>query len=183
MPREKSNSKSEDIEDKNGTLGSSGEEDEDDNEPEFIVEKILDTRTRAGRTEYLLKWKGYDNSENTWEPEENLDCPDLIAEYKENRKRAAEKRKQPPSNVSSDTEKPKKKKVISIMCGKLPLKYSDEKVRGFDRGLEPEKILGATDSSVPARIANVKCPQTVIKFYEERLTWHTHSSKEEEDSK
>lgn len=36
---------------------------------------------------------------------------------------------------------------------------------------------------VPARQANVKCPQIVIAFYEERLTWHTHNDNEDEDNK
>jgi len=164
--------------------GKKGEESSSDEgeEEEFIVERVVDRRVRNGRTEYFLKWKGYAESENTWEPEENLDCPDLISEFERVR---TQSKKAAAATVEKE-EPPKKKKK------------EDEKPRGFDRGLEPERILGATDSSgdltflikwkgtdeadlVPARIANVRCPQTVIKFYEERLTWQTSHKSDNEN--
>ncbi|CAB1336688.1 unnamed protein product [Coregonus sp. 'balchen'] len=124
--------------------GSSSEEEE------FIVEKVLDRRTH-----------------NTWEPEKNLGCPELIAEFMKTYKK--------PSSGNGGT---------TPSSG------------GFERGLEPEKIIGATDSCgdlmflmkwkdsdeadlVLAKEANHKCPQIVIAFYEERLTWHEDGDKKE----
>jgi hypothetical protein len=40
----------------------------DDGHDYFTVEKILNKRTRRTRTEYLVKWKGYPEEENSWEP-------------------------------------------------------------------------------------------------------------------
>ena len=44
-----------------------------DGNEEYEVEVILTHRTYNNRqTHYLVKWKGYDSSKNTWEPESNL---------------------------------------------------------------------------------------------------------------
>lgn len=172
-----------------------GVSDGEEEEEEFVVEKVLDVRMKSGKKEYLLKWKGYPDTESTWEPHENLDCPDLIAEYENKRKEDKKKRKKTEEEESASSSAAsaakKKKKVVE---------EEDTKPRGFERGLKPDRIIGATDSSgelmflmkwkdsdeadlVPARQANVRCPQTVIAFYEERLTWHTHNDEDDDKDK
>lgn len=47
----------------------------------YKVEKVVGHRKRKGKNYFLIKWKGYDDSENTWEPEEHLNCQDLLDEY------------------------------------------------------------------------------------------------------
>ena len=54
-----------------------------ENEDEYEVEEILDTRTRRGKQQYLVKWLGYPHSDNTWEPESFVtNAPEKLAEFK-----------------------------------------------------------------------------------------------------
>ncbi len=44
----------------------------EDSITEYEVEAILDYRDSTGEKEYLVKWKGYNTTENIWEPVRNL---------------------------------------------------------------------------------------------------------------
>merc|ERR1712083_786787 len=109
---------------------------------EYEVEKIMERRVKKGKTEYLIKWKGYDNEEdNTWEPQENLDCEDKIVDFEKQRKEkeakaAGSKGEKRKSETSGKKEEPKEKKKKE---------KDDNKPRGFARGLTAERIIGATN--------------------------------------
>jgi len=225
----------------------------DEVEGEFSVEKILQRRVRSGRVEYFLKWKGFDDSENTWEPEGNLDCPELIEEFEQQRKLADKRGKagtpRRASSATKDKEALPLKRKASVLTEtppgsqptplatppatspalpkpvttplppkpapsalvpkpesapavtpalapapapppQTPLTLGPPAKVGFERGLPPDVIIGATDSGgslmflimwvgceeadlVPAKEANSRCPDLVIQFYEERLSWRT----------
>lgn len=248
-------------------------------EEEFVVEKIVDKRTMKGKIEYFLKWKGYNEDENTWEPKENLDCPDLIEAFEkelvEKQKAKAEAKRQksaetkstrregvptktttkkrkriqsdsdeaqelsdgnsdapattttrikkarkPAAHISTDEDTDSENYTTSKQANAPPKKAtkSSSEIKGssrssavedgeknnnnlsespdgdrladkvLDNGLEPEKIIGATEVSgelmflvkwknmnqadlISSKIAKIACPQTVISFFEERLTW------------
>lgn len=75
----------------------------------FTVEKILKSRTCPdGTVEYFLKWHNYPDSENTWEPEDNLNCPDLIEEFKKRKGSTASTRAM---RTDSPPAPPPKKKM------------------------------------------------------------------------
>jgi len=51
-------------------------------EKEFEVEEVLDSKFTRNRLFYLVKWKGYPVSENSWEPAVNLkNAPELVNSF------------------------------------------------------------------------------------------------------
>merc|ERR1711981_1019956 len=137
----------------------------------YEVEQIDDDRTVKGKKQYFIKWRNFPVSDNTWEPEENLDCPDLIARYEEKKKTQAN------MSVGGNSVNDNLQGTV-LPTGAGPV--------GFARGLKPEKIMGATDATgklyylikwehsyrcdlVKNSDCHGKCPTLVIKYLEERL--------------
>jgi len=53
-----------------------------DDQVEYEVEEILDSRIFKKHGQYLVHWKGYPIEERSWEPFENLsNCPELLRNF------------------------------------------------------------------------------------------------------
>lgn len=42
----------------------------------------MDEKNIKGVKHYLIRWKGYEEESDTWEPEDTLDCKELIDDFK-----------------------------------------------------------------------------------------------------
>ncbi|ODN00324.1 Chromobox protein 5 [Orchesella cincta] len=78
------------TDEKSDSESSDDDGDETRGEGVYVVERIDGKQVVEGVTYYFIKWKGWDESANTWEPIEHLDgCSELLDAFS---KREAEKR-------------------------------------------------------------------------------------------
>lgn len=45
------------------------------------MEKLINIRISKGCRQFLVRWKGYGESADTWENEKDLNCPELIEKF------------------------------------------------------------------------------------------------------
>ena len=78
--------------------------------PYYEVEKILKQRMKNGHRQFLLKWKGFPESENSWEPESNVTA-DLVSEFEKSlvtssRGSSGSRKRSSPITLSPPVRKP-----------------------------------------------------------------------------
>ncbi|KAJ1347362.1 Chromobox protein 1 [Parelaphostrongylus tenuis] len=134
-------------------------EDDESGDSVYVVESILNKRkTKEGKVEYLVRWQGYPLEDSTWEPEENVTCHELLAEFERTRSKTEKK-----ESSSASSEKREEKQLYRI-------------VGMTDAPGEPHFLIKWKDDTadlVPAKEAHEKYPQDVIRFYEERIKIQT----------
>lgn len=96
----------------------------------------------------------------TKEPEENLDCPDLIEEYEKRIRQKSRFMHEPSTSLKRKTSldqapvhnkrgrPPNDSYTTRNYPKQATTSIHTEEQSEFDRGLDPEKILGATDTTV-----------------------------------
>ncbi|XP_015256268.1 chromobox protein homolog 3b [Cyprinodon tularosa] len=164
---------------------------------EFVVEKIIRRRVLNGRVEYFLKWKGFTDADNTWEPEDNLDCPGLIQEFLRDAdlSKEAEEEQSEQQVIKEDMAEQETEIQQSNNSVLKPDDEESDAPTDLSNYLEPECIIGSTDRKgelmflvkwknsddvalLSAREASARCPQVVIDFYEQKFTWDCRDEKQ-----
>lgn len=149
---------------------SSSFEEADDNEPEtfessdepvYEADKIIKSRNRKGIVEYLVKWKGFNKSDSTWEKEDNpLIKPGLIDDYIE---RLA--KKQNKSQTEKSDSKKSKDDVVLIQPKAIIdsfMKFENEKAKVFYIVLMSDN----TKIQYPSKRVKKEIPVLGINFLE-----------------
>lgn len=157
------------------TNGGGGDiDDGSDEDPEYVVEKVLEKKVDEGILKYLVKWKNYPASSNTWEPAENLaDCDKVVIQFETRKaedlaeKHASEEDEKVQTNQPSSTKRKQKQPLKEFMVNDVMgiTMVGDEKFFLVSLSDSTQKVF------IRASLANRIVPHKVIDFYVKNMKW------------
>ncbi len=100
-------------------------------EEEYEVEKVTNHRYtgRARTLQYLIKWKGYPEADNTWEPADQIHAPQLVKAYHRQ------------SPLEDKRERASTRSVIRILSPAYQCLPTDQSTRVSSRQCRPDPLL------------------------------------------
>merc|ERR1712032_199472 len=140
-------------------------------EAEYEVEMIVSKReSEEGKVEYLVKWKGWNASDNTWEPVDNLQSSQELIDDFEGKTEDAE-------------EKEVKEAIVKESEGKEALQEITEKTEEKDDKEEkdPKEVVDAVEE-VPKKAAK-ESPEEMMEAKEEEAAEVEDDVKSEEEER
>ncbi|KAJ7950640.1 Chromo domain-containing protein LHP1 [Quillaja saponaria] len=124
----------------------------------YEIEAIRRRRVRKGELQYLIKWRGWPETANTWEPLENLQsCSDVIEAF-EDSLRSGKHRRRKGKNVVPQTQPKKKQQRSTIATYSLTAVGSSD----ADKHLQSVPLNDLTLSDLPV------FPQALVSTQEEQ---------------
>lgn len=140
---------------------------------DYEVETILQSQERGGRLWFFIKWKGYDDTWNSWEPEDLMNCPDKVDEF--------DKRKLAADEMSQVKPSKPKKADFKTRTGK---KVDDDVVvvefAIIEQTQEPAVLFKINDQYelLPYKVAKKqdKFSIPIIDYFEKHLAFHAPAS-------
>nr|XP_026696165.1 chromobox protein homolog 2-like [Ciona intestinalis] len=109
----------------------------------YQAEKISKKRSKKGRDEFFVKWKGWSTRHSTWEPKENILDQTLIdmfeaGETNSKRKGRKQKRQRPVWNEPEKTEPAETPSGSSVV--KMEIKKENKEIDKVDCDVIEEKV-------------------------------------------
>lgn len=162
---------------------SNADDDAANGDEEYEVEAIVKHKIERGKTSFLIRWKNYDSSGDTWEPERSLSCPEIISKYKEEHMKDATskpKREAKPKKEKSEKEyevQVRKQKYfpkigIQIFNPILQCIYDEKIENGVKQYLVRWKGYKMDDNTWEPE-HSLNCPELISKYIEAKKNKRT----------
>ena len=96
-----------------------------DGQPEWEVEQVLRVRRRRNQLQYLVRWKGFSEGHDSWEPADNLRAEELIQDFYKKHPTAVKSVTIPPLTIRTMTSSPSTALVDRISDPPTPLTLAE----------------------------------------------------------